>query len=162
MPDHEIRKLSSDKPEPASQRRNFHRHATLMNFPCNSRRRDRPRFLRFSASPGFHEENDMLRKQTLCTLALTLSIAFAAPVMAQGAKGNASGSAGATNADVMAPGATGATTPTGAGDVSASGVSNGGNKAKATRHPKASRSDKTAPATSDGSGKSGQTGQSGK
>jgi hypothetical protein len=65
---------------------------------------------------------------------------MALPAAAQN-KGNASTAAGATNSDVMAPGATGATTPTGAGDTSASGVSNqgAGQKKKAQRKPKAKK-----------------------
>ncbi|MBK4736679.1 hypothetical protein [Noviherbaspirillum pedocola] len=81
----------------------------------------------------------MNRKLATPLFAMMLAASFALPVSAQnaGAKGNASSAAGASNADVMAPGATGATTPTGAGDTSASGVSNDGKKQSKTRHHKA-------------------------
>lgn len=81
----------------------------------------------------------MNRKLAAPLFTLMLAAFFALPAAAQnaGAKGNASSAAGATNADVMAPGATGATTPTGAGDVSASGVSNDGKKQDKAKHRKA-------------------------
>lgn len=78
----------------------------------------------------------MNRKLAAPLLTMMLAASFALPATAQnaGARGNSSSAAGASNADVMAPGATGATTPTGAGDVSASGVSNDGKKPMKSKH----------------------------
>jgi hypothetical protein len=69
----------------------------------------------------------MVLKRTFQQFILCLAVSASPLVLAQGAgTPNASSSSGAANADTMAPGATGAGVPKGAGDTSASGASSAG------------------------------------
>lgn len=81
---------------------------------------------------------------SLLALLFCASVALPAAAQTGAGKGNSSSSAGASNADVMAPGATGATTPNGAGDVSASGASNAKSTPHKAKHRK-SKAKKPAP-----------------
>lgn len=69
----------------------------------------------------------MTLKRTAQQFVLCLAVAASPLVLAQNTgMPNASTSAGAANADTMAPGSTGSGTPKGAGDTSASGASTTG------------------------------------
>jgi hypothetical protein len=74
------------------------------------------------------KENLMIRKNIIQQLLICCLAASATTLaLAEGAgTPNASTSSGSSNADIMAPGATGAGVPKGAGDTSASGTSAAG------------------------------------
>jgi outer membrane receptor protein involved in Fe transport len=76
----------------------------------------------------------MRPKTTAFTLLILFATSATSLAMAQTTgKGNASTSAGAANADVMAPGGTGNIVPKGAGDTTASGVPSAANSKRVQR-----------------------------